>query len=43
MADTTFNLDELVNDYTQGSDTTTNVQVASGSASEAKSKSGLSA
>lgn len=40
MADSTFNLDELVNEITEGEDTSSNVTIASGEAATTKSKSG---
>ena len=35
-----FNINDLISEVTSGQDTTTNVQIASGSISESKSKSG---
>ncbi len=39
---TEFNINDLISEVTSGEDTTTNVQIASGSVSEAKAKSGAS-
>ena len=35
-----FNINDLIAEVTSGADTTTNVQIASGSVSESKAKSG---
>lgn len=40
MADSTFNLDDLVADLTDGQDTSTTVETVSGEAATTKSKSG---
>lgn len=40
MADSTFNLDELVADLTEGEDTSTTVTQVDGAAATTKSKSG---